>query len=790
MLWGAPGIGKTRLAEEARAYAEIEGFRVVAIRASAANSSRPLGLLMSLVPGLRDQPGAIGCDPAALAILDRMVARHEDRTSTAALAPTESVRESILPCIDDLVAAVTSECRILVLIDDFHCADDVSRTALLELCERTAHRAIMWLVTTRNRKIERERPSAGSSICWVYVPPLEVEYATQMTAAVTALSGVKSSPADAARIARVAGGNPLFLWELSTQRSYGNGDLSLPNSLRELMADRLSQLDSATVRALQYVALLGSLATIGRLRHLMGGSTDLTDILDGLESNGLIGYSASRSLELHECWQQAIDDEIRPAVRASLSMECALLLDEELPHSAEVAWRAATLFAEAGESSRAVGLFLECGQEMLVRGFPVEAADMLEHANDLARTPAEQLTVHSLRARAAHGKGDLSAVVDISSRALSLPRGSTQEELIAHAVVLGLRCDALLKLHRDHRADLLLLASVAQNSSLHRDARQFVCLQGLGLVYADANSYLEEHFLRESRNASHTDGPSTTGALVELIYAAEHGNAHEVLRMERLLAALEHEDLSLFLRCRALRFRATALRMIGQWPLAVVLANRSYELAIGSGLADESTGICEILIFGSLDHEDYDSVALWMERWERFGNTSQYVQRSQTIRHARSRLHAQRAEYELGLTNSIERGALAASDTLQRRRGVEIATIALCLAGVGRHSEALDGIRSLEAVISQNRAAYQTDYIVEMTLRALTLIGLPAEYIRLGESYISRRIREYDASIAPHFKQLAQFDRQIRSVTGAAAEQAASTRGPQLHETLDTQPLR
>jgi hypothetical protein len=201
-----------------------------------------------------------------------------------------------------------------------------------------------------------------------------------------------------------------------------------------------------------------------------------------------------------------------------------------------------------------------------------------------------------------------------------------------------------------------------------------------------------------------------------------------------------------------------------------MLANRAYELAISSGLADDSTGICEIVIFGSLDHEDYDSVALWMERWEKFGNASKYVQRNQTIKHARSRLHAQRLEYELGLANSTERGALAATDTLQRRRGVEIATIGLCLAGVGKHSEALDHIRTLDSIVSQNRASYQTDYIVEMTLRALTLMKLMDDHGRLGESYIRRRIREYDAFIVPHFKQLAQFDSQIRSAAGTAAE--------------------
>ncbi|MHB1298241.1 MAG: ATP-binding protein [Gemmatimonadaceae bacterium] len=770
ILWGAPGIGKTRLAEHTCAYAEIEGFRILSLGASTANSSRPLGLLMSLVSALRDLPGAIGCDPAALAILDRMLARHEASSTTAFSAPPESVRESILPCIAELIAAVTSECRVLVFVDDFHCADEGSRSALLELCERTDDRALMWMITTRNRIVDRERPSGGSHITALYIPPLEVEYAMLMASAVAELSGGRPSPADTARIAQAGGGNPLFLWELSAQKSYANGDLSLPSSLRELMADRLGQLDSSSAKVLRYVALLGSLATIGRLRLLMGGLADLPDILDGLESHGLVRYGATRSLELHECWHQAIDNDIRSVLKASLSMECASLLEAEHPHSVEVAWRAATLYSDAGESSRAVALFVECGQEMLARGFPTEAADMLVRASEFARTPEEQLVVLSVRARAELARGELVAVVDLSTRALSLPRGSTQEGLFAHAVLLALRCEALLKLHRDHRAELQLLATIAQNTSLHRDARQFVCLQGLVLLYADANSHLEEHFLQESRNTSVSHGPSTTGALVELVYAAEHGDAREVHRVERLLSSLEHEDISLYLRCRSLRLRATAMRLIGEWPLSVVLANRAYELAIGSGLADDSTGICEIVIFGCLDHEEYESVALWMERWERFGNASKYVQRSQTIKHARSRLHAQRSEYELGLANSIERGALAATDTLQRRRGVEIATIGLCLAGVGRRAEALERIQTLDAIVSQNRASYQTDYIVEMTLRALILLDLPGEHVRLGESYISKRIREYDAFMAPHFKQLAQFDRQLRSAAGAAAE--------------------
>ena len=61
LLWGPPGIGKTRLATEVRKVATLQGVRIVRVGCDETNSARPMGIWVDAVPQLRNLPGALGC---------------------------------------------------------------------------------------------------------------------------------------------------------------------------------------------------------------------------------------------------------------------------------------------------------------------------------------------------------------------------------------------------------------------------------------------------------------------------------------------------------------------------------------------------------------------------------------------------------------------------------------------------------------------------------------------------------------------------------------------------------
>ena len=61
------------------------------------------------------------------------------------------------------------------------------------------------------------------------------------------------------RIARAAGGNPLFVTEMVAMASETEGDVAVPPSLRALLAARLDQLESVERSVLERGAVEGDL---------------------------------------------------------------------------------------------------------------------------------------------------------------------------------------------------------------------------------------------------------------------------------------------------------------------------------------------------------------------------------------------------------------------------------------------------------------------------------------------------------------------------------------------------
>lgn len=759
ILWGAPGIGKTRLAEETRAFAELGGFRTVFVRATVASSTRPLSVLLSLIPLLRDLPGAAGCDPSSLAILNRAASHHVEPSDFDSGLTARSLREAVLVGLQDLIDAITVECRLFIFLDDVHNADPASWEMLQALMTGTLSRRVMWIGTSRIRPSWTARsiePSAHG-ITPLHVPPLDEYEATSLAEAVIDSRRDALSAADLAKVAQAAGGNPLFVCELSAHRASKSSAGALPSSLRELMQERLERFEPDLMRVMRLTTLLGGFATISRIQALTArDETDLVRCVEQLESEGLLHFGSSRSLDLHECWHEAISEDMSAAVRATLSLQCAQQLAAELDRTEvpELWWRTAELFADAGETDRAVRLFSSCGEQMLSRGFPAEACAVLTRAADSACTGRERLLVLAQLARAQAANGHLDAAVETCSQALALNRGATEEELVAYATVLALRADGLSKLHRDHRGDLSQLADLAKNEALPPSTRHFVCLTGMGIALAEAISVLEQLFFDESQRVTQRFGNSTLGCVVALIHHAEHGDIQSVFRVNRLLSSLENEPLPLTMRCRALRTRVTALRFIGQFDESAALAERAYSMACNSGLAEDAVFISEAMTFAKLDLDDASGSSLWLDRWKRSRVTPSSAERDQAMIHASSRWCAQRGAFAAALTFYDSNSECGYRDLSQIRRLVDLATIAMCAAGVGRREDSIAALTRISTIINDNSPSFRLDYVVEMSLRAFDLLRQLEQKQQFGYNYARRRLNELPLPIAPFFREL------------------------------------
>lgn len=762
LLWGAPGIGKTRISEEVQAYADLAGFTVVCTRATVAHASRPLSVLLALIPLLRSLPGAAGCDPATLGLLDRVSRTSVERPDFNPAATIASLREALIASFQDLLDALAEESPLLIVIDDLHNADSASKDILRSLFAHTSTHSVIWIATSRSSQRDVMGDSSTPDVLTsLYVPPLEIGDATVLA---EAIANTQRSPLDfdeCTTVAIAGGGNPLFVRELSVHRSTHGATHALPSSLLQLIRERLQHMSAPTLRLLRVTTLLGSLATPARVRALMGRhASDMVTLIEELEVEGVLYLSSSHTLDLHECWQQVVAEQMSAAPRAALSLECAHLLcaPDETPQRAEVAWRAAMLYADAGENARALELYHWYGHEMLERGLPSEASDIFERALQLARTDSERHMLLTSLARAQHSRGLLADVVAIVDRALNLSPTSASRGTLEYATLLTLRCESLAKLHRDHRSDLAALAELASNASLPPEARQSVCLLGIGLVYADTTSPLERFFFDTSISTTEEAGVSTAGCLVSLIYFAEQGNEAEVRRVNSLLESLEGEKIPAALRCRALRYRTSALRFVGDTATVESLAERAIELSIRSGVVSEAVRTAEAMAFARLDAEDHDGALQWIERWNDLASSPGNPQEKQAMTHLRGRRYAQLGEYEKALAVYSSRFELTSRDLLQKRRAVDLATIAVSMAGVGDIEKGRQILFSLKEIIEANRASFQLDYIVEMCLRAFVLTGDRAICQTWASAYLERRAREFGAP-------LRRFSRALNAAT-------------------------
>ena len=90
------------------------------------------------------------------------------------------------------------------------------------------------------------------------------------------------------KIARAAGGNPLFIEEMLAMAGDGRGDVVVPPTLRALLGARLDQLEPAERSVLERGAIEGEIFHRGAVQALAPEETQVTPRLAALVRKALI----------------------------------------------------------------------------------------------------------------------------------------------------------------------------------------------------------------------------------------------------------------------------------------------------------------------------------------------------------------------------------------------------------------------------------------------------------------------------------------------------------------------
>lgn len=276
LVVGEPGIGKTRLAEEAASQASAAGTEVrwaSCWESEGTPAYWPWAQLIRAHAEERDEAtlaGELGTlGDLALALVPDVARRLSARATELRLAPgadSEPARLQLFEAVTALFRRAAASRPLLLVLDDVHWADTAS-LLLLHFAARELRRSrVLLLATYRDVEVhagsERNRllTQLGQEGRILILEGLDEEAVSQLLALTT---GARPDSGLVADVHRRSAGNPLFVLELarlvSEQGRLGlaAGDLSIPGGVRVVLERRLGRLSPSCLEALSAAAVAG-----------------------------------------------------------------------------------------------------------------------------------------------------------------------------------------------------------------------------------------------------------------------------------------------------------------------------------------------------------------------------------------------------------------------------------------------------------------------------------------------------------------------------------------------------
>lgn len=294
LVRAAAGVGKSRLLEEFRHRASSSELR------SLHGYCESYGDVVPLQPFLHMLRQVIDEDDLQLAEhkLSALIARQEDVAVLLALlalrpsAKNEINEASIQRAFIELFRALARETRLLVTVDDWQWADDISRKLMAALLDEPS---CPMSVVLALRTTERDA-APPSEFSVLDLSPFD----ERETARVARSLRTQNLPAAVVRaLHRRSGGNALFLEELCralpSEAFCDEAALEMsgaPTTLHGVIQARLTSLDPHDARVLQAGAVIGNEFASSLLAELLN-DTDITPALEALTAADMI-YAGER----------------------------------------------------------------------------------------------------------------------------------------------------------------------------------------------------------------------------------------------------------------------------------------------------------------------------------------------------------------------------------------------------------------------------------------------------------------------------------------------------------------
>jgi class 3 adenylate cyclase len=360
----AAGVGKSRLVAEFLGGAEA---KVVRGRCLSYGEGITYWPVVEVLKQLEAHRSRLELDPAATEALGVLLGHHGTSST-----------DEIAWAFRKLLEGIASEEPVIVVFDDIQWGEDVFLDLLEHVAYLSTDAPILLVCIARPELLDRRSGLGGV----LRLQPLGDDEATALIDA--RIGGRELAVEVRKRILRAAGGNPLFVEEMTAMVEASDGAaVDVPPTLQALLTARLDQLEPEERSVLERGAVEGEVFHLGVVQDLTPEQPRLTPQLTGLVRKELIRperpmFAAEDAFRFrHLLMRDAAYESLPKATRAELHERLAdwlaehgadfVELDELLGYHLERAYRyrqelgqavddhADALAARAGERLAAAG---------------------------------------------------------------------------------------------------------------------------------------------------------------------------------------------------------------------------------------------------------------------------------------------------------------------------------------------------------------------------------------------------------------------------------------------------
>ncbi|MBC7564042.1 MAG: AAA family ATPase [Gemmatimonadaceae bacterium] len=599
LVYGPDGSGKSRLLHEVRKSAVLQGMRVMELPCGSAPDMMPFATVRLLVGRLLDCPGAMGVAPEALDRLRRWLASNE-------FAPTDCP----LAEIEDLLAAVSEETPLLLLVEQVERMDAESLVRLDRVYRRGVLRHHVMLLTTPAAATPLESPV---ELQWIERVPLRPLRTTEVRAILAAYAEVEQPHATSDQVAFASvfsEGIPMYGIEmLGLMLDHGSPDV-IPFRVQVALDRALRELTELQCRLLALCGLMGACARQPHVATaLQATPVDLTSALDGLEQAGYLQCEEG-VLRASGLLSVAAEHRLKPNVLRMDALRATepLLADTQSELEPATFYICLRLLIVSGEEARARALIDVQAGTLLRRDTAASVVWELAQLRELAKSERLKSAFKEVSERVNGGAQNVrpskKGLTVHHPMNLSLPSISSTTMEMAHSPSSDSALSIVLA--RSRQPDMLPRERLAEAVMAMFMASNIHDLGGLDAAFRAVEA------VRHCADVNPFDVHRA-----DLIYHASLGNRRQATESAWNLVAEARVVQDVHLACTGLRNAAAALSYYGDSASAQGLLLESRMLAFRLGYHAQIMRADTLLGELCLSHMDLDGARAYLDSAEK-----------------------------------------------------------------------------------------------------------------------------------------------------------------------------